>query len=161
MAEVLVGMPPIVPEADVLCPELVLVEEGRLSVRYCPFDGVNPEAKLVIVGITPGLLQMFSHAKKRNELWPKGKPGWDVIRRAKAVGGLAGSMRTNLVNVLDGIVLHKKLRIESTQSLEDVPSPVGPSPKSDRTRDILRKSCTDTYEWVSSDVYGFGTYVAG
>jgi hypothetical protein len=68
MAEVLVGMPPIVPEADVLCPELVLVEEGRLSVRYCPFDGVNPEAKLVIVGITPGLLQMFSHAKKRNEL---------------------------------------------------------------------------------------------
>jgi hypothetical protein len=70
-------------------------------------------------------------------------------------------MRTNLVNVLDGIVLHKKLRIESTQSLEDVPSPVGPSPKSDRTRDILRKSCTDTYEWVSSDVYGFGTYVAG
>jgi hypothetical protein len=55
MAEVLVGMPPIVTEADVLCPELVLFEKGRLTVRYCPFDGVNPEAKLVIVGITTGL----------------------------------------------------------------------------------------------------------
>ena len=117
MAEVLFAMPPIVTEADVLCPELLLFEKGRLTVRYCPFDGVNPEAKLVIVGITPGLRQMFLSCQEAQRALTEGQTGEDVIRRAKAVGGFAGSMRTNLVNMLDGIGLHQKLRIDSTRSL--------------------------------------------
>ena len=117
MAEVLVGMPPIVTEADVLCPELVLYEEGRLSVRYCPFDGVNPEAKVVIVGITPGLRQMFLSCQEAQRALTEGQTGEDVIRRAKAVGGFAGSMRSNLVTMLDGIGLYQKLGIDSTRSL--------------------------------------------
>lgn len=117
MAEVLVGMAPIVSEADVLGPELLLFEEGRLSVRYCPFDSVNPKAKLVIVGITPGLHQMFLSCQEAQRALIQGQTGDDVIRRAKAIGGFAGSMRTNLVTMLDGISLHEKLGIDSTRSL--------------------------------------------
>jgi hypothetical protein len=117
MAEVLVGMRPIVTEADVLCPELLLFEQGRLSVRYCPFDSVNPKAKLVIVGITPGLHQMFLSCQEAQRALTEGQTIEDVIRRAKAIGGFAGSMRTNLVNMLDGIGLHQKLGIDSTRSL--------------------------------------------
>ncbi len=98
-------MPPIVSETDVLRPELVLFEKERLTVRYCPFDGLNPEAKLVIVGITPGLHQMFLSCQEAQRALTEGQTGEDVIRRAKAVGGFAGSMRTNLVNMLDGIGL--------------------------------------------------------
>lgn len=117
MAEVLVGMPPIVSETDVLRPELVLFEKERLTVRYCPFDGLNPEAKLVIVGITPGLHQMFLSCQEAQRALTEGQTGEDVIRRAKAVGGFAGSMRTNLVNMLDGIGLDERLGIDSTRSL--------------------------------------------
>ena len=117
MAEVLVGMPPIVSETDVLCPELLLFESGRLSVRYCPFDSVNPKAKLVIVGITPGLHQMFLSCQEAQRALVEGQTGGDVFRRAKAVGGFAGSMRTNLIAMLDGIGLHEKLGIDSTRSL--------------------------------------------
>jgi hypothetical protein len=117
MAEVLVGMPPIVTETDVLRPELLLFENGRLSVRYCPFDSVNPKAKLVIVGITPGLRQMFLSCQEAQRALTEGQTGGDVIRRAKAVGGFAGSMRTNLVTMLDGIGLHEKLGIDSTRLL--------------------------------------------
>ena len=117
MAEVLMGMPPIVTETDVLCPELLLYEKGRLSVRYCPFDSVNPKAKLVIVGITPGLHQMFLSCQEAQRALVEGQNGEDACRRAKAVGGFAGSMRTNLIAMLDGIGLHEKLGIDSTRSL--------------------------------------------
>lgn len=117
MAEVLVGMPPIVTEADVLCPELLLFEQGRLSVRYCPFDCVNPKAKLLIVGITPGLRQMFLSCQEAQRALTEGQTAEHVFRRAEAVGGFAGSMRTNLVAMLDGLGLHEKLGIDSTRSL--------------------------------------------
>ena len=117
MAEVLVGMPPIVTEADMLCPELLLFEKGRLSIRYCPFDSVIPKAKLVIVGITPGLHQMFLSCQEAQRALTEGQTGEDVLHRAGAVGGFAGSMRTNLVAMLDGIGLHEKLGIDSTRSL--------------------------------------------
>ncbi len=117
MAEVLIGMPPIVSETDVLCPELFLFEKGRLSVRYCPFDSVNPKAKLVIVGITPGLHQMFLSCQEAQRALVEGQTGEEVFRRAKAVGAFAGSMRTNLIAMLDGIGLHEKLGIDSTRSL--------------------------------------------
>ena len=117
MAQVLVGMPPIDTEADVLRSELLLYEKGRLSVRYCPFDSVNPRAKLVIVGITPGLRQMFLSCQEAQRALIEGQTGEDVLHRAGAVGGFAGSMRTNLVAMLDGIGLHEKLGIDSTRSL--------------------------------------------
>ena len=117
MAEVLLGMPPIVTETDVLGPELLLYEKGRLSVRYCPFDSVKSKAKLVIVGITPGLHQMFLSCQEAQRPSIEGQTGDDVIYRAKDIGGFAGSMRTNLISMLDGIGLHDKLGIDSTRSL--------------------------------------------
>jgi hypothetical protein len=38
--------------------ELLIAREGRLSVFYAPFDSVNPEARLVLLGLTPGWQQM-------------------------------------------------------------------------------------------------------
>jgi hypothetical protein len=62
----LVDLPPIRSEADVARPELLLAQAGRLKIYYCPFDYVNPLAKVVIVGITPGLHQGFYPARQPN-----------------------------------------------------------------------------------------------
>lgn len=37
---------------------LLIDREGNLSVYYAPFEYVNPAARVVIVGITPGRTQM-------------------------------------------------------------------------------------------------------
>ena len=95
MAGVLAAMPPITTATDVPRPELLLFEKGSLSVRYCPFDIVNPKAKLIIVGITPGLQQMFLSCQEAQKALHEGATGESALLRAKAIGGFAGSMRTN------------------------------------------------------------------
>ena len=42
---------------DRLPTELLIEEDGDLSVYYAPFDYINTEAKIVICGITPGFQQ--------------------------------------------------------------------------------------------------------
>lgn len=116
-AHVLSKLPPINSEADMLRPELLLVDDGRLSVRYCPFDWVNPAAKVVIVGITPGLHQMFLSCQAAQRALVEGLTGDDVLRRACEIGSFAGVMRTNLVAMLDGIGLQRSLGIETTGTL--------------------------------------------
>lgn len=37
--------------------ELELDRDGQVSIHYIPFDYVNPKAKVVLVGITPGFTQ--------------------------------------------------------------------------------------------------------
>jgi len=75
MAEVLAAMPPIVDPTDVLRPELLLFKQGSLSLRYCPFDTVNPTAKVLIIGITPGLRQMFLSCQEAQRAWLMVKQG--------------------------------------------------------------------------------------
>lgn len=102
MADVLAEMPAITTPADMLRPDLQLSDDGHLAMRYCPFDYVNPEARVVIVGIIPGLRQMFLSCREAQRALSEGVTGDDVLRRACSVGSFAGSMRTNLIGMLDG-----------------------------------------------------------
>ena len=40
--------------ADLLTPEFRLHQDGHLSLYYAPFDHVNQDAKVALVGINPG-----------------------------------------------------------------------------------------------------------
>jgi hypothetical protein len=115
----LAELPPICSEADILRPELLLTKTGRVTVYYCPSDSVNPPAKIVIVGITPGRHQAFLACREAQQAPVEGLNPNGVLRRARAVAAFAGSMRTNLVNMLDGIGIHEALGIASTQELFD------------------------------------------
>ncbi|WP_214371080.1 hypothetical protein [Pseudonocardia sp. H11422] len=116
-ADVLQGLPQIRAEADVLVPELHLATEGPWSVYYCPFDWVNPKAKVVIVGITPGLQQSFLANQEAQSALRAGARTDEALERACNVASFAGTMRTNLINMLDGIDLPCRLGIETTASL--------------------------------------------
>lgn len=69
------------------------------------FDYVNPEAEVVIVGITPGNSQLKGE-----------REGLDK-REIKRLNAFAGNMRSNLVKMLDYVGVNNLLGIETCRSL--------------------------------------------
>ena len=79
----------------------------KFRFKTTKFDYVNPKAKVVIVGITPGNSQLDG---SREGMSP---------REIKQEYAFAGKMRPNLVNMLDYIGVNSLLNIESCKSLWD------------------------------------------
>lgn len=80
--------------------DLNLAREGRYTVRYTPFEYINTQARLCIVGITPGTTQLeeaYQTAKRHLE---RGDVTELILRETKKAAAFAGSMRTNLIKML-------------------------------------------------------------
>ena len=84
-------------------------KEGNIEIYYAPFDYVNLKAKIMIVGITPGLQQMLQSFEVINE----GKS----LKEVKDLSSFKGSMRTTLVKYLNELKINKTLKIKSCESL--------------------------------------------
>ena len=79
--------------------------DNKFAFEPTVFDYVNPKAEVVIVGITPGNSQLKGDREGLN------------LREIKRKNAFAGSMRPNLVNMLDYIGVNRLLGIESCRSL--------------------------------------------
>jgi hypothetical protein len=104
-------------KVDLLTPEFCLYHDGPLTVYYAPFDHVNHAAKVVLVGITPGWTQMEISYRSASQDLREGLAPSEVCRRAKQRASFAGSMRKNLIAMLDAVGLPAYLDIDSTESL--------------------------------------------
>jgi len=112
--------------------ELFLFDDAQLSVIYAPVDFVNTRARIVLAGLTPSWKQAraayAAHAELREanqpvELREASNPatsaesdeaaGLEIQRRS----AFAGTMRQNLVAMLDELGVQHPLGIASTQSL--------------------------------------------
>jgi len=81
---------------------LILGSEGRYSLEYVPFEHVNIEAKLVIVGITPGPTQRDDAYDETKHLSRRGLADAEILRRVKRHAAFGGpAMRPNLERMLD------------------------------------------------------------
>lgn len=101
---------------DPLSPNLLMAQDGPVSVYYAPFEWVNPNAKVVLVGITPGKVQAANAlAEAKRALADCFEQ--EVLRRAKATGAFSGAMRPNLVALLDAIRLHDWLGLNTCSEL--------------------------------------------
>jgi len=108
-------------KADLCIPEFRLhrehLREGTLEIYYAPFDAINPYAKILLVGITPGWYHM-EIAFRTASLALRG--GWS-LEHACAYGKqqaiFAGSMRRTLAEMLDGLGVNSLLAIPSTALL--------------------------------------------
>ena len=89
--------------------KFLLEKEKNLEIYYAPFDFINLKAKIVIVGITPGLQQMLQSYEVINQ----GKS----LKEVKDLSSFKGSMRTALIKYLDELEVNKKLKIKSCESL--------------------------------------------
>ncbi|MGE7906400.1 hypothetical protein ACQKNS_18555 [Peribacillus sp. NPDC094092] len=90
-------------------------ETKKLEIYYAPFEYVNERAKVVIVGITPGLHQMKkSYSTVINESGHLHSDE-EILHEVKKNSSFEGTMRKNLVQMLDELGLHTYLNISSTQ----------------------------------------------
>ena len=89
--------------------KFLLEKEKNIEIYYAPFDYINSKAKIVIVGITPGLQQMlqsYEVIKQRKSL-----------KEVKDLSSFKGSMRTGLIKYLDELKINDILKIKSCESL--------------------------------------------
>jgi hypothetical protein len=98
-------------------PKLQLWSDGRLSIHYAPFEWVNTQAKLMLVGICPGAQQAEVALRELKRCLQAGLGSEDALRAAKAAGAFAGAIRANLIAMLDGIGMAEALGIDSTRLL--------------------------------------------
>lgn len=113
-AERLAVLPDDLYEEQIIRPELLLWARGPLSIYYVPFERVNPGAKLFLVGLTPGRQQMWRASMAAARALREGLAIPDVLSAASMNGSFAGSMRTNLVTMLDGIGVAAWLGLPTT-----------------------------------------------
>ena len=85
--------------ASVLCgprvpvvrdPDLLMDTSGSVKVYYAPFEYINPSARIVLVGITPGPTQMANANNEARRFLLAGKSNEDAIQAAKSVGAFSG-----------------------------------------------------------------------
>ncbi len=89
--------------------EFLIKKDGNTEIYYAPFDYINTKAKVVIVGITPGLQQMLQSYEVINQ----GKS----LKQVKDLSSFKGSMRTGLIKYLDELKINDILKIKSCESL--------------------------------------------
>lgn len=108
--------------AEIERPQRLLIESARvggrqIDITYAPFDHVNCEAKVVIVGLTPGRQQMRNAFFEARRSLQAGRSEVDAMSDAKVFASFSGPMRTNLVAMLDSVGVNRILGLSSTASL--------------------------------------------
>ena len=94
--------------------DFLVNKDGNIEIYYAPFDYINSKAKIVIVGITPGLQQMIQSFQVIKD----GKS----LKEVKDLSSFKGSMRTTLIKYMDELKINKILKIKSCESLFNLDS---------------------------------------
>ena len=97
-------------------------EKKKLEIYYAPFEYVNINAKVVIVGITPGLHQMKKSYSTVLNVMDQQLSDEEVLHEVKKNSSFEGSMRKNLIHMLDELGLNNYLGLSSSSELFDTAS---------------------------------------
>jgi len=90
---------------------------GDIEIYYVPAGYINRQAEIALVGITPGWQQMEIAFRTARDNILKGRGRLAVCRRAKRAAAFSGTMRKNLLEMLDGIGIPRAMGIESSGEL--------------------------------------------
>lgn len=97
--------------------KLRIAKDGLVEVCYAPFEYINPKARIVIVGITPGRTQMLNALRECRRQLDAGADDQQALKVAKQTGAFSGTMRPNLVALLNHVGLQHWLGLSSCDSL--------------------------------------------
>lgn len=87
--------------AAVRRPDTLLASQPPYEIFYIPFEHVNPRARLVIVGITPGMNQLELAYAEAQRLLRLGASEAAILEAVKSVAAFGGdAMRPNLLRML-------------------------------------------------------------
>lgn len=103
---------------DILNSNFELYNQNNMSIYYAPHnETINNEAKIFIVGITPGWTQTQIAYKTANKLLLENKDYEEIKRTCKKESRFAGTMRKNIIEMLDELELNKILGLKSCSEL--------------------------------------------
>lgn len=103
---------------DILNKKFELFSENNMKIYYAPHNEiVNEKAKIFIVGITPGWTQTSIAYQTAHEGLIKNLNDETIKLNCKRNSRFAGSMRKNLIEMLDELELNKKLQLSSCLDL--------------------------------------------
>lgn len=103
-------------KTDLVTEDFLYEKDGKVEVYWAPFEYINKQAKVIILGITPGFTQMelaFRYVRQHLDQ----EDYEELISHAKDEGSFGGTMRNNLIEMLDGIGLPAFLNINSSEEL--------------------------------------------
>lgn len=98
---------------------LTIERDGNVQICYAPFDHIEKTARLVIVGITPGMTQAVNALNALHSAKLVGRSFEEALRVAKMTASFSGLMRTNLIEMLDFVGIAQLLQIDTSASLFD------------------------------------------
>lgn len=97
---------------------LRLSPAGDLAIYYVPFEHVNADARICIVGITPGPTQFKEAAAEARRLLLSGMKPDQVLAAVKRLAAFSGNiMRPNLIKQLNHWKVHEYLGIQDSSEL--------------------------------------------
>lgn len=96
---------------------LGLVHEGDYRAFFAPFDWINDEADIVIVGVTPGKQQALEALLSFRAALAGGASLDEAAHRAKSAASFKGGMRTLGARLMDHFDLHRLFGLTSTLDL--------------------------------------------
>lgn len=103
---------------DILNEKFELFSKDNMKIYYAPHNEIiNEKAKIFIVGITPGWTQTSIAYKTAHEGLIKRLDYKIIKKECKRNSRFAGSMRRNLIEMLDDLGLNKKINIGSCLEL--------------------------------------------
>ena len=103
---------------ELLIEDLLIDKEKNIEIYYAPHNEyINPKAKVLIVGITPGFIQMSTAiAAARKELENNNNIE-EIQYKCKVAGRFSGSLRKNIISMLDEIKLNEVFNLDSCSEL--------------------------------------------
>jgi len=98
--------------------DFLIQQENELSMYYSPHnDYINPDAHIIIAGITPGWFQMKTAFKQCVSSQSHHHPLEQVLHETKKAASFSGTMRVNLIDMLDRCGVQKAIGIDSAAEL--------------------------------------------
>lgn len=98
---------------------LNISNNGKYRECYTPFEYVNTNAKIIIVGLTPGDTQWRNAVLSVKNSLLNGEADEAALKKAKSFGAFSGSMRINLVKMLDYVSIPQKFNLNSSEAFFD------------------------------------------
>lgn len=103
---------------ELLIEGLLVDKEGKLEIYYAPHNEyLNIHAKVWLIGITPGFEQMSTAIGTARQGLEEGKSIDQIQYECKKAARFSGSLRKNLISMLDEVKLNEVLQIESCAQL--------------------------------------------
>jgi hypothetical protein len=98
--------------------DFMMAKEGNIEIYYCTHNEyINEQAKVFIVGITPGFQQMSKSIAVARRCLEDNLPISDVPYICKRESRFFGVLRRNIIQMLDDLDLNNLLDLESCEEL--------------------------------------------